>query len=195
MKLQLAIIIGVILVGSIATVSLAFVQNNELTASTMKSSATMLGHITLTATDENGNIKAYRQTDNVITNRGDDCLVSDAFNVAVGTCSSTALAYDDVHIGTTQTVFGETSTAGLTAWKSTTAGSVGSIVAATGTSGASVKVTASFLDVSASIAEAGLYNSASTVGTDFIALQSFTPIVLGATDDLTIEWTVTIDGS
>jgi len=195
MKLQLAIVIGAILVGSIATVNWAFVQDNELSANTLKSSAGMLGHITLTATDKDGNIKAYRQTDNVIINKGDDCLVADTFNVAVGTCGNTATAYDKVHIGTTQTVFGETSTAGLSGWKSSTGGSVGSVTSATGLGGASVKVTANFLDVSASIAEAGLYNSANTNTGDALALQSFTAIPLGATDDLTIEWTVTIDGN
>ena len=194
MKLQLAIVIGAILVGSIATVNYAFVQNNELSVNALKSTAGMLGHITLTATDENGNIKAYRQTDNVIINNGDNCLVADTFNVSVGSCGATQSAYDDVHIGTGSGPFGETSTI-LSAWKVSTAGSVGSITPASATVGASVIVTANFIDVSASIAEAALYNSANSAGADVLALQSFTAIPLGPTDDLTVQWTISIDGS
>lgn len=192
MKLQLAIVIGVILVGSIATVSLAFVQNNELSANTLKSTAGVLGHVTLTATDENGNVVAYRQTDNVIINGGDDCLIEDAFGAATN-CQNTTNVFDDVHIGTTQTSFTE-GTTGLTTWSKTTAGTVGAATAATGSTGAQVTVTASFLDVSASIAEAALYNS-NLSSADVLALQSFSPISLGPTDDLTIQWTVAIDGN
>ena len=192
MKLQLAIIIGAILVGSIATVNLAFVQNNELSTNTLKSTAGVLGHITLTAIDENGNIKAYRQSDNVIINKGDDCLIEDTFG-ATTACSDVTAVYDDIHIGTGTASFTEGST-GLTTWRSTTGGTVGTAVAATGTTGASVTVTATFLDVSASIAEAALYNGAAT-STDVLALQQFSAISLGPTDDLTIQWTVSIDGS
>lgn len=192
MKLQLAIVIGVIVIGSLATVNLAFVQNNELSANTLKSTAGVLGHVTLTATDENGSVIAYRQTDNVIINKGDDCLIEDTFGAATP-CGDVAAVFDDVHIGTTQTSFTE-GTTGLTTWSKTTAGTVGVATTASGTTGAQVTVTAGFLDVNASIAEAALYNSNLSSG-DVLALQSFTPIVLGATDDLTIQWTVAIDGN
>lgn len=192
MKLQLAIVIGAILVGSIATVSMAFVQENEFSANSLKSAAGMLGHLTLTAVDEDGNVIAYRQTDNVVVNTGDDCLLEDTFAAATA-CGDGSALFDDIHIGTTQTTFTETAT-GLTTWQATTAGVVGTPTTASGVGGSSVTVTAAFLDVSASIAEAALQNS-NLSASDKLALQSFTAIPLGPTDDLTIAWTVTIDGN
>jgi spore germination protein GerM len=34
----------------------------------------MMGHITLTATDQDGNILSYIQTDNIIVNVGENCV-------------------------------------------------------------------------------------------------------------------------
>lgn len=197
MKLQLAIVIGAILVGSLATVNLAFVQNEDISANSVKSTAGMLGHVTLTAMDEDGNVVAYRQTDNVVINSGDDCLLEDTFGAATPCLDTSGLAttdvFDDIHIGTASAAFTESSTA-LGAWNSATAGTVGTATTASANSGASVTVTAAFFDVNANIAEAALQNGPLSAS-DKLALQQFTPISLGATDDLTIEWTVTIDGS
>jgi len=194
MKLQYAIVIGAILIGSIATVNMAFVSDTDISANTMKSSAGMIGHVTLTATNEDGEITAYRQTDNVVINHGDDCLLEDTFGI-VSTCFNITDPYNDVHIGTATASFTESST-GLGAFDSTTVGTVGTPTLATGTQGASVTVTADFFDVNADIAEAALRNGAATdTSSDVLALQSFSAISLGATDDLTIEWTVTIDGN
>jgi len=41
----------------------------------------MLGHITLTQTDADGNLKSYIQTDNVIVNVGENCVAETLFNV------------------------------------------------------------------------------------------------------------------
>jgi len=45
----------------------------------------MLGHITLTHTDGNGNLKSYIQTDNVIVNVGENCVAETLFDVAANT--------------------------------------------------------------------------------------------------------------
>jgi len=48
-------------------------------------SAYILGHVTYTVTDENGNIKAYRQLDNIIVDQGEDCAATLLFtNVTRG---------------------------------------------------------------------------------------------------------------
>jgi len=44
----------------------------------------MLGHITLTQTDADGNMKSYIQTDNVIVNVGENCVAETLFNVTAG---------------------------------------------------------------------------------------------------------------
>ncbi|KAG0511212.1 MAG: hypothetical protein NPMRD1_270017 [Nitrosopumilales archaeon] len=45
----------------------------------------MLGHITLTQTDADGNMKSYIQTDNVIVNIGENCVAETLFNVTADT--------------------------------------------------------------------------------------------------------------
>jgi hypothetical protein len=41
----------------------------------------IFGHITLTATDPDGKIISYIQTDNLIVNRGENCVAETMFNV------------------------------------------------------------------------------------------------------------------
>ena len=194
MKLQFAIVIGVILVGSIATVNMAFNPELDVSANSVKSTATMLGHVTLTAVNEDGNIIAYRQTDNTVINSGDDCIAEDIFGVATA-CASTTANFDDIHIGTSSLTFNEASSF-INGWHAVTGPtSVVLTSAANGVSGASVTVTASFDNVNANIGEAALTNNPLSASADTLALQRFAGINLGATDDLTIEWTVTIDGN
>lgn len=194
MKLQFAIVMAAILVGSVATVNMAFLSDSEISANSVKSVAGMVGHITLTATDDEGNIIAYRQTDNTVVNSADECIATDIFGAtAFGGC--TDAAYTFVHIGTDTTdSFTETST-DLVSFTSQTGGAISATTAAAALSGASVTITADFTDVGATIGEAALRNGASNTSSNVLALQGFSGIALGATDDLTIEWTVTIDGT
>jgi hypothetical protein len=87
MKKLLVAMIGVIM--AVGVVSLSYAMDNTtntttLSVSPLKSASGMFGHVTLTAYDENGNIKAYRQLDNVITNQMDDCLSKLAFAETAG---------------------------------------------------------------------------------------------------------------
>lgn len=191
MKLQYAIVLGAILVGSIATVNLALTSEDGFSANSLKSTAGMMGHVTLTAVNEDGNIVAYRQTDNVVLNTGDDCLLENAFGVDTS-CGAATTAFDFVEIGTGSAAKTESNTALVTAYTAR-AGTATLTSAATANSGAVALVTAQFLDVGQDIHEAALRNGLGTG--DVLALQNFSPISLGANDDLTIEWTVTIDGN
>jgi len=194
MKLQLAIVIGAILVGSIATVNMAFVQNNEFSANSLKSTAGILGHITLTATDKDGNIIAYRQTDNVVTNLGDDCILEKVFGDGItGTCLTSASLFTDVHIGTADGISFTEGSSSLGTWFAGTGGAVGTTLSASGLSGASTIVTAQFFSVGTAIEEAALQGGPQS-NSNILALQKFATINLGASDDLTIAWTVAIDG-
>ena len=192
MKLQLVIVIGAIIIGSIATVNMALVQDNEFSANSVKSTAGFVGHITLTAVDEDGNIIAYRQTDNTIINTGDDCILEEIFG-ALTVCDDNGNDFTNIHIGTNTASFTETST-GLGTFFASSAGTVGSTVTASALSGASTTISTTFFDVSTTIEEAALQNSILSAS-DVLALQQFTGIVLGPNDDLTIDWTVTIDGT
>ena len=191
MKLQLVIVIGAIIIGSIATVNMALVQDNEFSANSIKSTAGFVGHITLTAVDEDGNIVAYRQTDNTIINTGDDCILEEIFGAP--TVCSVGTLFTNIHIGVSTADFTETST-GLGGFFASSAGTVGSTVTASSLSGASTTISTTFFDVSTTIEEAALQNNILSAS-DVLALQQFTGIALGPNDDLTIDWTVTIDGT
>lgn len=164
------------------------------TDDTLKSSAALLGHITLTAYDENGEIKNYRQTDNVVVNTGDNCILMDILSTSSGSCA-TASQFNVVHLGTGTTTMSEGSVLQDMTWNRVTTGTVGALTAASSTGGASATVTATFPDVSATITEAALMNSQASNTANILAMQDFADIALGSTDDLTVQWTITVDGS
>lgn len=191
--------LGAILAIGIGT----FGISNSFSASqpaALESGSFMTGHLTVTATDDAGNIIAYRQTDNAVLNRADNCISELIFTLDTGNgCNTNGSTYDRIHIGT-----GSNSTTPSEAWTelvlpltyNADAGATVALTNATGTGGASTLLTASFDNVGATINEAAIRNGAGGSGVgDVLAYQQFANIVLGATDDLTIEWTVTIDGN
>ena len=198
MKPQLLVAITAIVVAGAFTMAWAFSDSTFETASTMKSSAALVGHLTLTATNEDGEVIAYRQLDNVVVNDGDDCILQYVTGVNAAGCAATLGSEGDfryIHIGTGGVSPTET-TSNITTWNSASNTSVNSPTAASGTdTAASVTISTTFADVNASINEAEIRNGASSSGTDVLAVQGFTAIPLGATDDLTINWTISVDGS
>lgn len=169
-------------------------------SSVLESGSLITGHVTLTATDDAGNIIAYRQTDNAVMNRADNCISELIFTLDTGNgCNTNASTYDRIHIGT-----GSNITTPSEAWTqltlpltyNTDAGATVTLVNATGTGGAESTLSATFLNVGAAINEAAIRNGGGGTGVgDVLAYQQFTTITLGATDDLTVEWKVTIDGN
>ena len=171
---------------------------SDAQSSVLSSGSFMTGHLTLTAYDENGNIKAYRQTDNVVLNTADNCMSEILFTLTSGNGCTSAAKYDFIHIGiSSDASTSEADADPLPIGFTTVDTSTDSIVLtnATGTGGAATKLTATFLDVNANIDEAALRNSSTEGGGNALAYQQFTEIVLGASDDLTVEWTITIDGN
>ena len=102
-KLLIAIMTSIIAVGAISAAMLLGIDDNFSITSVnpLKSTAGMLGHVTLIATDQNGNIIGYRQTDNVVINHGDDCISDLIFAQSSGvTCTlEAANMYDNISIG------------------------------------------------------------------------------------------------
>lgn len=165
--------------------------------SSLESGSFMVGHLTLTAYDENGNIKDYRQTDNVVINTADNCISEKIFTLSSGKGCDVTANYDNIHIGSgsdADTSEGDTDPLPIT-FEAAQAASTIALTNATGTDGASTQLTATFTDVGANIDEAAIRNSATQGGGNALAYQQFTEIVLGASDDLTVDWTVTIDGN
>ena len=72
----------------------------------------MLGHIEYTLMDDAGIVKAYRQTDNIVTQDGANCSADAIFGTTSGTCTAEA---DFAYIGIgNQTLTGGTSHLGIT---------------------------------------------------------------------------------
>lgn len=201
-KQSLLLLSGVIAVGlGIFGFSGSFGTISGDATPSMNSGATMLGHLTLTAYDEHGNIKAYQQTDNVVLNRGDDCISEKIFSLTIGDGCAINDNFDFVLIGTgggAATSEGEGDplprTVQGTGLNASASGSV-TLTTASGSGGASTLLSVTFADVNAQIDEAAIRNANGDSSGIPLAYQNFTAIDLGSNDDLTVDWTVTIDGN
>ena len=191
-RTQVAMLTAIIALSAI-TVIMATNYSEELGTYSLKSQAGIVGHLTLTAYDDNGNVIAYRQTDNIVVNSGDDCISELIFTVTGGTCSALT-TFDRVHIGTGDSSGAVEGTTGLVAYNSETGFASAVMTPASGVAGAATLITANFFNVGATIQEASIQESSATTSSA-LAIQSFAAIPLGGADDLTIQWTVTIDGS
>jgi len=179
----------------------------------------MMGHITFTATDKDGNILSYIQTDNVIVNVGENCVAESIFNVTTtGTdpCAGTGThttkgtptngvadgGFTYIAIGTGSTgVLSELSTdQALVAEDSRIKDNSPSVISSTGLdagglSKAVVTVSTVFTATGTpTINESGLFDSIVGGNDNMLARQTFTGIPLTAGDKLTVEWEVTIGG-
>jgi hypothetical protein len=170
----------------------------------------MLGHITLTATDQDGNILSYIQTDNIIVNVGENCVAESIFNVTTtGTdlCDGTGTqtggngvadgGYNFIAIGTNSTTAGATNqTLGAGSEVSRIKANSTSVVSSTG-SGAGSKAVVTLTGVfvasgTPTIQESGIFDKAVAADENMLARQTFTGIPLTSGDKLTVEWEITI---
>lgn len=137
------------------------------------------GRLQITLTDENGNVKLYREVDNLITTAGKNYLAGGVLGsisapmlgMAVGT-GTTAAAIGDTTLQTevTRQAFSSSSTSANVATMSRT------FAAGDGTG---------------ALTEAGLFSNATTGGT-MLSRVVFSVINKGALDSLTITWTITV---
>ncbi len=169
----------------------------------------IFGHITLTLTDENGNIKAYQQLDNTIGQTGSDCIMSKMFGTTSGTefCANDANDFNFIEIGTlgnagvtgdcsgvqpdstVDQLFGPVSATGVDKILATTI-----LAAPAAGSGSVVTLSAAFNPTGATVIinEALLSNIITTNTGDTMANQCFTPITVTSSDTLTVEWVITV---
>jgi len=208
MKKLLVAMMGTIIALGAISASLAIGNDDILSTMTvnpLKSTAAVMGHVTLTAYDENGVIKAYVQADNVITNIGDNCfafVMLGASGSTTETCTGAAFPmYDNISIGIGDSSSAtETTTALATYITSTTISPTGfdtsTVTGATTDQGSTTLITTVFRNVGATITEAAIQRGTNIAGLESVlAIQSFTGLPLGTTDNLTIQWTIVIDGS
>ena len=186
-----------------------FVASSEMKAVNQMD---MMGHITLTATDQDGNILSYIQTDNVIVNTGENCTAESLFNVTTNSATqpcggtgthtggdsngvadggfvniamsngTTAAAEDDISLNKTE--------------RDRQKDSSPSVVSSTGTGGNSMAIvtvdTVFTADEVSTISESGIFDTTAENTGNMLARQVFTGIPLTVGDKLTIEWAITI---
>jgi len=169
------------------------------------------GHVTTIATDANGNIKAYRQTDNVVVNNGKDCVTKLLFGgsttrgaAGTGTCTGllnapfTAIAVGN-RSGTT-TVATTNSSLTHEANGNGLSRQVGTVTYTNATSTASsitvIQTTFGPLTGLSSggtqVTESGLFNSTTVNAGGMFAHQAISSIALNTGDSLTIKWTINV---
>lgn len=162
----------------------------------------LLGHVTLTVTDPQGNILTYHQGDNIVVNQAEDCLSKKIFGIASNICPTGGAVYSVIGLGnqTSPPAVAKTDTAldhEITNQAGLTRLAASTLTETDATSGAPVSdvLQAQFTDSSSSaatITEAGLFNSTAISAVGMFAHQTFSGVTLNSGDSLTVKWTVTM---
>lgn len=199
-------------------------DNSEFDSS-LYQTGLIMGHVTLTVADENGNIVDYRQSDNVIVNQGEDCAAMLLFggngtyigSGSTGACLGDTASFNKIAIGNgsgtvnfalesdneLRTEHNMTSTGFTRAQDTTPVFTAATGVSGTGGSaGAQVvlsnEFTLSTTDVSGTsldVTESGLFNNTSAGSDGMFAHQTFAAVTVDDTESLTVEWTINIGGT
>jgi len=207
------ILMGVVAMSTSGVYSLTQSMQTTQTGSGMTEQPVVLGHIEAIVKDQNGNIKAYRQTDNLVVSNGLNATVNKLFGPTSGTTgfpqptsiNGTAGQFQYVGVGTSNTAVAYTDSA-LTAQRaSKLLGTVTGIRAGGGTGmGAQIVATwaagklANASSTTTTIQEAGLFDSGAnaTSSSNLYAHQVISPgISLGTSDTLTVTWKITFSHS
>jgi hypothetical protein len=169
-------------------------------ADKLSDNAMFLGHVVLVAKDKNGDIKAYRQTDNIVTYTGKNCVAIRVFG-AMGGANATQGTACGAGVNTMNWIAVGTGTAAEAATDTNMTAQTGARLQDTtkglinGTSvNPYVTLQQTFTPGAVTIAEAGLFDASSTSNgkTHMFAHKTFTGIGLGATDTLTVTWRITL---
>jgi hypothetical protein len=155
----------------------------------------MLGHVEIVAKDSSGNIKAYRQTDNIVTNVGKSCVGVRLFggngsqstgdNTACGGSTQTA-KFSWIGLGTSTQAEAATDTALITPFENRGAATTGLI---NGTNTYNTIQRTLLANGTGTISESGLFDASS--GGHMFARKQFTGIGLNSLDTLTVTWRIT----
>ena len=213
-KLSIIALVAIVAVGAGLVGYASSTSEVVSPATSFASSALVSGQMTLELRDNEGNLKAYRQTDNVITANGENCVAKALFTpskYATGVASSGTTCVGAITVpfsfialgnGTTQaqntdnnmqtqhTITGlEIRSGTVTFTNSTGLGtpSTASIV--------SIANTFTSAGTTTTVSEAGLFNGTSASTNGMFAHKTFTPITVNSGDSLAVTWTINIGNS
>ena len=190
-------LMAITVVGSVGG-SFAIIQQDQPTASGYSENLAIVGHVELKLIDnESGQIKAYRQSDNVVVNDGLETILDLTFgNTISGDRNGVVESIVDFlalgnQVAPTASAVGDTGLQAEVALCARVAlsdsASAGQQVVITGTFDASVDT-----DCAVTVTELGLFTESASGGADqlFARQASFTSIVLTTSDSLQVTWTV-----
>ena len=202
---QAKLALSAVMIVAVGLIGTNFVTGSEMTEQekfyAYVDSSPVYGHITIIHSDPDGNILAYAQTDNVVTDEGKDCMAERLFGGSAGSAcaaTSTTDAFTTIGLFSGQT-FAATDTAALKAASLITASGLDITdgvatptqnAAASTPTGAKADITKQFIaGTTQTVDGAGLYN----VGADALfAGQTFGSVTLNNLDTLDVTWTITL---
>ena len=156
------------------------------------------GHAIITLADSDGNIKAYRQTDNIVTDVGRNCAADKLFGVNTGTaiCASGGEPgkFTFIGIGTGFTGSPELGDIELENEILTRTGALNSDIAAATTTGAIKIIKGTFiLGTESTVNEVALFDSLAGGSDNMFSLLEISPVISGGLDDIiTITYQVIV---
>jgi len=183
----------------------SFNLGESQTSSTNLENSHIGGHVTMYATDPDGRITSYRQSDNIVVSQGEDCaakalftLTTGSFTDCTGTITGGSFTVMALGTGTNGNAKGntalttETAATGLARAAATTVNAT----VASGSAGSLVSLQKTFTNTSGGavvVSEAGLFNSTDRTTDGMFAEEPISPsITLNNNDALTVKWTITI---
>jgi len=192
----------------------AFSDQEFMTASSKNVAVgLMTGHLEIEARHADGELYAYRQTDNEVVDDGEQCILKMLFsskngNIGRGEYTSTGAgactgsltgAWDVIAIGTTYNSGNTADTdVGLGNETSTSNGLKRGVATTktwsngTGTDATQIELSKTFTSTSPrahAIAESGLFNSTTVDTNGMLAHKKFSAVTLANGDSITITWT------
>ena len=188
-------------------------EDNNITTTSNTVNGLMMGHLTVEAHDEMGELIAYRQSDNEVVDDGEQCILKMLFATSGTTqagrgeyTSTTACtgaltnAWDVISIGTGTTAAADTQVLLVNETSSSDGLERGTATTKTWTNGTGATTTKIVLSKTFTndsprahtIAESGLFNSTTPDANGMLARQTFTGVALSNGDSITITWTFTV---
>ena len=187
-------------------------DDDSVIAQSNTATGLMMGHLTVEAHDEGGDLIAYRQTDNEVVDDGEQCILKMLFATTdstagrggyTGTSACTGAltgAWDVISIGTGTTAAADTQVLLVNETSTSKGLERGTATTKTWTNGTGATTTKLVLSKTFTsdsprahtIAESGLFNSTSVDANGMLARQVFTGVALSDGDSITITWTFTV---
>lgn len=217
-------LIAVISAASIGAISMnGFSAIPFATASVSPESGAMMGHVEYILRDADGNIKSYTQADNMVVDKGDDCVIGMVFEpgntFGTDSCVTNTNGFRFIGIGNaTATVAGTATTLTNTSTTAASSGvgglmamkTDGTIVVTASTNGGTAVIATETPFVftagknATTVLSAGLFDATCTATAgictayaspqNMFAVQAISVVVAGG-DTLNVTWTITVGNS